>query len=31
MTVLLTLLLLQLFYSPLDFVRDYTGEPVPER
>jgi len=23
--------LLQPFYSPLDFVRDYPGEPVPER
>jgi len=25
------LLLLQLFYGPLDFVLDYLGEPVPER
>jgi len=25
------LLLLQPFYGPLDFVRDYPGEPVPER
>ena len=25
------LLLLQPFYGPLDFVRDYLGEPVPER
>ena len=24
-------LLLQPFYSSLDFVRDYLGEPVPER
>ena len=28
---LLILLLLQLSYSCLDFVRDYLGEPVPER
>ena len=25
------LLLLQPFYGPLDFVRDYLGEPAPER
>jgi len=25
-----TLLLLQPFYGPLDFVRDYPGEPVPD-
>ena len=29
--LLLLLLLLQPFYGPLDFVRDYPGEPVPER
>jgi len=27
----IVLLLLQPFYSPLDFVRDYPGELVPER
>ena len=26
-----TVLILQSFYSSLDFVRDYPGEPVPER
>jgi len=25
------LLLIELFYGPLDCVRDYPGEPVPER
>ena len=29
--LLLLLLLLQPFYGPLDCVRDYLGEPVPER
>ena len=29
--VLLALLLLQPFYGPLDFVRDYPGEPAPEK
>ena len=26
----LKLVLLQPFYGPLDFVRDYPGKPVPE-
>jgi len=30
-TNIITTLLLQLFYGSMDFVRDYPGEPVPER